>query len=59
MHVAAFGDPRRTEILVGTSASMRVNHYMGLATQAQGQAYFAIRPTPPGENVDLKSTSGE
>ena len=56
MHVAAYGDPRRTEILVGTSAAMRVNHYMGLATQAQGEAYFAIRPTPPGQNVDLEST---
>jgi len=44
MHVAAYGDPRKTEILVGTSASMRVNHYMGLATRLQGEAYFAIRP---------------
>ena len=54
MHVAAFGDPRRTEILVGTSSAMRVNHYMGLATKAQGEAYFAIRPS---KKVDCESTS--
>ena len=47
MHVAAYGDPRRTEIMAGTSGQMLVEHYMGLATRAQGAAYFAILPKRP------------
>lgn len=43
-HVAAFGDPAKTEAMAGTSAAMRVSHYMGLATKAQGEAYFNIFP---------------
>jgi len=45
MHCAAFGDPRRTEAMLGTSASMRVKHYMGLATKAEGERYFGLMPS--------------
>lgn len=43
-HVAAYGDPAKTEALAGTSSSMRAHHYMGLATKTQGERYFAIMP---------------
>lgn len=43
-HVAAYGDPVKTEALAGTSAAMRVQNYMGLATKVQGERYFAIMP---------------
>lgn len=43
-HVAAYGDPAKTEALAGTSAAMRAQHYMGLATKVQGERYFAIMP---------------
>lgn len=43
-HVAKHRDCARTEAYVGTSASMRVRHYQGLATTADGIAYFDIFP---------------
>jgi hypothetical protein len=45
MHCAAFGDPRRTEAMLGTSSSMRVKHYMGLVTRTEGERYFGIVPS--------------
>lgn len=45
MHVALHGDPRKTEMLVGTSAQMRVNHYQGLATKREAEEYFNVLPT--------------
>ena len=45
MHCAAFGDPRRTEAMLGTSSAMRVKHYMGLATKAEGERYFGLLPS--------------
>ena len=53
-HVAAFGDPHNTEIVAGTSSSMRVNHYMGLSTKPLGLAHFSIMPS---KKVDSQSTS--
>jgi len=44
MHVAAYGDPSKTEAMVGTSATMRTKHYQGLASKAEGERYFAIMP---------------
>lgn len=44
MHVAAYGDPAKTEAMVGTSAKMRVSHYQGLASKKEGERYFAIVP---------------
>ena len=44
MHVALHGDPRKTEMLVGTSAQMRVKHYQGLATRREAEEYFAVMP---------------
>lgn len=44
MHVALHGDPRKTEAMVGTSASMRVNHYQGLATKKEAEEYFSVLP---------------
>ena len=43
-HTAKYRDYARTEAYVGTSASMRVRHYQGLATTADGEAYFDIFP---------------
>jgi integrase len=45
-HVALFADPGRTALLLGHEGAptMLYRHYRGLATQAQGEAYFAIRP---------------
>lgn len=45
MHCAAYGDPAKTEAIVGTSSAMRAAHYMGLASKAEGEAYFSIFPT--------------
>lgn len=46
-HIAAFAEPEKTAGLAGNSVTMIVNHYMGLATKPQGEAYFAIRPSRP------------
>lgn len=46
-HIAAFAQPETTAGLAGNSVHMIVNHYMGLATKSQGEAYFAIRPSRP------------
>lgn len=43
-HCAKFRNNARTESLVGTSSSMRVKHYQGLATTEDAEAYFAIFP---------------
>jgi len=45
MHCAAFGNPAKTEAMLGTSSSMRVKHYMGLATKAEGERYFSLMPS--------------
>lgn len=44
-HVAAFGDPSKTEGIVGTSTTMRCSNYMGLASRRDGLAYFGIMPS--------------
>lgn len=44
-HTAKYRDYARTEAYVGTSASMRARHYQGLATTAEGEAYFGIFPS--------------
>jgi len=49
-HVAAFGDPAKTQAIVGTSAKMRAENYCGLASKADGEAYFKIMPA---EAVDI------
>lgn len=44
MHCAAYGDPAKTEAIVGTSATMRARNYMGLASKKDGEAFFSIMP---------------
>ena len=44
-HVSAFGDPAKTQAIVGTSARYRAENYCGLASKANGEAYFKIMPT--------------
>lgn len=44
-HTAKYRDYARTEAYVGTSSSMRTRHYQGLATTAEGEAYFHIFPS--------------
>lgn len=54
-HVAAFGDPGKTEGIAGTSRKMRCSHYMGLTSKADGEAYFNIRPTVvPNANAERR-----
>jgi integrase len=45
-HVALYADPGKTALLLGHEGAptMLYRHYRGLTTQAQGQAYFGIRP---------------
>lgn len=45
MHIAAYGDPARTQAMVGTSAKMRADNYCGLASHRDGEAYFRIWPS--------------
>ena len=52
-HVAAFGDPAKTQAIVGTSAKMRAENYCGLASKANGEAYFKIMPT--GAEADAET----
>lgn len=46
MDVAAYGDPAKTQAKVGTSAKMRAENYCGLASKAEGEAFFKIMPKP-------------
>lgn len=43
-HVAAYNDPAKTTAMVGTSEKMRADNYCGLASKAEGEAYFRIWP---------------
>ena len=56
MHVAAFADTHKTEAMLGTSSSMRVKHYMGLVTRAEGEWYFGLLPSGLGQ--EDKKTQG-
>lgn len=44
-HVSAYGDPAKTQAIVGTSAKYRAENYCGLASKANGEAYFRIWPS--------------
>ena len=44
-HVAAFGEPAKTQAIVGTSEKMAAEHYRGLASKRDGERYFSIMPT--------------
>ena len=44
-HVAAFGDPAKTQAIVGTSAKYRAENYCALASKGAGEAYFKIWPS--------------
>ena len=44
-HVSAYGDPAKTQAIVGTSAKYRAENYCGLASKANGEAYFKIWPS--------------
>lgn len=43
-HVAAYGDPAKTVAMTGTSDKMKADNYCGLATKADGEAFFRIMP---------------
>lgn len=43
-HVAAYGDPAKTQAVVGTSARYRAMNYCGLASKADALSYFKILP---------------
>lgn len=53
-HVSAYGEPAKTQAIVGTSAKMRAENYCGLASRKDGEAYFRIMPSPEGD-VKLKN----
>lgn len=44
-HVAAYGEPEKTQAMVGTSEKMRAENYCGLAIKADGEAFFKILPS--------------
>ena len=44
-HVSAYGDPAKTQAIVGTSEKYRAENYCGLASKANGEAYFKIWPS--------------
>lgn len=44
MHIAAYGEPAKTEAMAGTSKEMRSAHYMGLASERDGKRFFGILP---------------
>lgn len=44
MHVAAYGEPAKTEAMAGTSKVMRTTNYMGLASKRDGEQFFSIFP---------------
>lgn len=56
-HVAAFGDPAKTQAMVGTSARYRAMNYCGLASKADGEAYFKIMPSKTTDNHQTCTTS--
>lgn len=43
-HIAAFGEPEKTQAIVGTSAQMRANNYCGLDSNKEGLEFFGIMP---------------
>lgn len=43
-HIAAYGDPAKTQAIVGTSDRMRANNYCGLDSRKEGEAFFSIYP---------------
>lgn len=51
-HVAAYGDPAKTQAIVGTSEKMRAENYCGLASKADGEAFFAIMPSSAQSKLD-------
>lgn len=59
-HVAAHGEPEKTQAIVGTSERMRANNYCGLASRADANEYFGILPDPSVAEADpheLKRTN--
>lgn len=45
MHVAAYGEPHKTEAMVGTSRKMRINNYCGISISKEDAiGYFQINP---------------
>ena len=56
-HVAAYGEPDKTQAIVGTSAQMRANNYCGLDSKKEGEEFFSIRP--PSDDVTSGSPSAE
>ena len=55
-HVAAFGDPAKTQAIVGTSAKYRAENYCALASKGAGEAYFKILPSA-NDNPQNDTTS--
>ena len=51
-HVAAYGDPAKTQAIVGTSEKMRAENYCGLASRADAVEYFKILPNPSVKEAD-------
>lgn len=46
-HYAAYGDDTRTARILGhVGTDLLHNHYKALASKAEGEAFFALRPTP-------------
>ena len=57
-HVAAYGDPAKTQAIVGTSARYRAMNYCGLAKKADAETYFRILPAN-GEQIEKAEVDAE
>jgi hypothetical protein len=49
--MAARGNEGETALQAGNSPQMLFAHYRGLATKAEGQAWFAVSPARAGKNI--------
>ena len=57
-HFAAHSDEGLTAALAGTSPAMIHQHYKGLLTRAEGEAWFAVAPQQAGNVIQLGATKG-
>jgi integrase len=58
-HMAAHGSEGETALQAGNSPQMLFAHYRGLATKAEGQAWFAVTPAQPGNVIPLATAEAK
>ena len=58
-HYAAHGNENATSQQAGNSPSMIHRHYKGLATKAEAEQWFAVKPSAPGNVVALSEAAAD